>query len=407
MDINTFFENHKSDIIGLEKLLTSIPAIAPEGGGDGEALKCGALEKWLKENGFENVQRFEAPDSRVSAGVRPSLVVTIPGSIPEEQDNGRVWVMTHLDVVPTGDITLWKTNPFECVEKDGVLYGRGVEDNQQGLVSSVFAALYLLKNGIKPAHTVKLLFAADEENGSNYGIIWLINNTKLFRKSDLVLIPDGGDPQGSTIEIAEKNLLWLQVHVMGKQTHGSRPDSGANACLAAADLTLRLHNLEKIFNKKDSLFEPDYSTFQPTKRAKNVDSINIIPGEDTFCMDCRILPCYKLSDVIEKVDEQCREVEKNHGVEIEYTCPQKSESPATSKDAPVAKKLADAIKAVHGINPRFIGIGGGTVGAELRREGIDAVVWSTLDDQAHQPNEYCKVENIIKDAMTLVEVFTR
>ncbi len=407
MDKNTFFENHKTDIIELEKLLTSIPAIAPEGGGDGEALKCGALEKWLKENGFENVQRFEAPDSRVSAGVRPSLVVTIPGSIPEEQDNGRVWVMAHLDVVPTGDITLWKTNPFECVEKDGVLYGRGVEDNQQGLVSSVFAALYLLKNGIKPAHTVKLLFAADEENGSNYGIIWLINNTKLFRKSDLVLIPDGGDPQGSTIEIAEKNLLWLQVHVMGKQTHGSRPDSGANACLAAADLTLRLHNLEKIFNKKDSLFEPDYSTFQPTKRAKNVDSINIIPGEDTFCMDCRILPCYKLSDVIEKVDEQCREVEKIHGVKIEYTCPQKSESPATSKDAPVAKKLADAIKAVHGINPRFIGIGGGTVGAELRREGIDAVVWSTLDDQAHQPNEYCKVENIIKDAMTLVEVFSR
>ena len=407
MDKNTFFENHKSDIIELEKLLTSIPAIAPEGGGDGEALKCGALEKWLKENGFENVQRFEAPDSRVSAGVRPSLVVTISGSIPEEQDNGRVWVMAHLDVVPTGDITLWKTNPFECVEKDGVLYGRGVEDNQQGLVSSVFAALYLLKNGIKPAHTVKLLFAADEENGSNYGIIWLINNTKLFRKSDLVLIPDGGDPQGSTIEIAEKNLLWLQVHVMGKQTHGSRPDSGANACLAAADLTLRLHNLEKIFNKKDSLFEPDYSTFQPTKRTKNVDSINIIPGEDTFCMDCRILPCYKLSDVIEKVDEQCREVEKIHGVKIEYTCPQKSESPATSKDAPVAKKLADAIKAVHGINPRFIGIGGGTVGAELRREGIDAVVWSTLDDQAHQPNEYCKVENIIKDAMTLVEVFSR
>lgn len=407
MDKNTFFENHKSDIIGLEKLLTSIPAIAPEGGGDGEALKCGALEKWLKENGFENVQCFEAPDSRVSARVRPSLVVTIPGSIPEEHDNGRVWVMAHLDVVPTGDITLWKTNPFECVEKDGVLYGRGVEDNQQGLVSSVFAALYLLKNGIKPAHTVKLLFAADEENGSNYGIIWLINNTKLFRKSDLVLIPDGGDPQGSTIEIAEKNLLWLQVHVMGKQTHGSRPDSGANACLAAADLTLRLHNLEKIFNKKDSLFEPDYSTFQPTKRAKNVDSINIIPGEDTFCMDCRILPCYKLSDVIEKVDEQCREVEKIHGVKIEYTCPQKSESPATSKDAPVAKKLADAIKAVHGINPRFIGIGGGTVGAELRREGIDAVVWSTLDDQAHQPNEYCKVENIIKDAMTLVEVFSR
>ena len=103
-------------------------------------------------------------------------------------------------------------------------------------------------------------------------MLWLCkNHPELFGKNDRIIIPDGGDPQGSTIEIAEKNLLWLQVHVMGKQTHGSRPDSGANACLAAADLTLRLHNLEKIFNKKDSLFEPDYSTFQPTKRAKNVE----------------------------------------------------------------------------------------------------------------------------------------
>ena len=73
--------------------------------------------------------------------------------------------------------------------------------------------------------------------------------------------------------------------------------------------------------------------------------------------------------------------------------------------APVAQKLAAALKKVHGIEAKFIGIGGGTVGAELRREGIDAVVWSTLDDQAHQPNEYCLIENIIKDAETLTGFF--
>ena len=163
--------------------------------------------------------------------------------------------------------------------------------------------------------------------------------------------------------------------------------------------------MEKVFNKTDDLFEPNYSTFQPTKRAKNVDSVNIIPGEDTFYMDCRILPCYKLEDVLKKVDELCKEVEKTHGVKIEYSTPQKSESPATSKDAPVAQKLAKALKEVHGIDAKFIGIGGGTVGAELRREGIDAVVWSTLDDQAHQPNEYCIVDNLIKDAQTLIQMF--
>ena len=396
-----FLNNSRSQIVELEALLTSHPAIAPEGGGDGETKKCDALESWLKQNGFSNIQRYEAPDSRVSSGSRPSLVVTIPG----KDDSKSIWVMAHIDVVPVGDLSLWHTDPWKVVEKDGKLYGRGVEDNQQGLCSAVFAGLYLIKNGIVPAYTVKLLFVADEENGSEYGAIWLINNTDLFHKNDLVLIPDGGDSEGRTIEIAEKNLLWLRVHVMGKQTHGSRPDSGANACLAACALSLRLHDLEKIFDKHDSLFEPDYSTFQPTKREKNVDSINIIPGEDWFCMDCRILPCYSLDQVLAQVNKACREVEAQYGVKVEYTTPQKSESPATPVDAPVAQKLAAAIKKVHNIDAKFIGIGGGTVGAELRRKGIDAVVWSTLDDQAHQPNEYCVIDNLIKDSQTLIELF--
>ncbi len=401
MSTQEFLSRSRSQIIELQTLLTSIPAIAPEGGGDGETKKCDALQAWLKSNGFDNIERFEAPDSRVSSGVRPSLVVTIPG----QDDSQRVWVMAHMDVVPVGDPKLWNTDPWKVIEKDGRLYGRGVEDNQQGLCSAVFAGLYFIRNKIVPAHTVKLLFAADEENGSTYGAIWLIHNTSLFRKNDLILIPDGGDSLGQTIEIAEKNLLWLSVHVMGKQTHGSRPDSGANACLAACALSLKLNSLEKLFDKKDPLFEPDYSTFQPTKREKNVDSINIIPGEDRFCMDCRILPCYSLEEVLAQVDKCCREIEKEYGVKIEYTTPQKSESPATSVDAPVAQKLAASIKKVHGLQTRFIGIGGGTVGAEFRREGIDAVVWSTLDDQAHQPNEYCVIDNLIKDSLTLIDLF--
>lgn len=388
-------------MIELEKLLTSMIAIAPEGGGDGESKKADALEKWLTRNGFPKIERFEAPDSRVSSGVRPSLIATIPG----ESDEYACWSMAHIDVVPVGDLSLWETDPWTVVEKDGKLYGRGVEDNQQGLVSSVFAALYFIRNNIKPAHTIKLLFAADEENGSEYGAIYLLKNFDLFTKKDLVLIPDGGDSKGETIEIAEKNLLWLKLHIQGKQTHGSRPDTGANACLAGCDLALKLHNLEKIFDKTDSLFEPPYSTFQPTKRNKNVDSINIIPGEDTFYMDCRILPCYSIDEVLKEVDKICKIVETEYNVKIDYQIPQKSESPATPENHPVVQKLKAAIKSAHGIEAKCIGIGGGTVGAELRREGIGAAVWSTLDEQAHQPNEYCIIENIIKDAQTLIEFF--
>lgn len=403
--MHNFMLKNRNAMVELEKLLTKTIAMAPENGGDGESEKCAVLKEWLVKKGFKDIAQYDAPDSRVSSGVRPSLVVTIPGEDDGKPGAPRIWVMAHMDVVPTGDLMLWNTNPWECVEKDGKLIGRGVEDNQQGLVSAAFAGLYYSETGIKPSHTVKLLFVADEECGSEYGMIWLLKNTKLFQKQDLILIPDGGDPKGETIEVAEKNILWLKVHVVGKQTHGSRPDSGANACLAADDLALRLHKLEKVFNKRDPLFEPDYSTIQPTMRLKNVDGVNIIPGEDTFFMDCRFLPCYKLDSVLKEVDKCCREIEKEYSVKVDYETPQKSESPATPTDAPIVKKLAEAIKATKGLEAKCIGIGGGTVGAELRRLGYHAAVWSTLDDQAHQPNEYAVIDNMVADAETIAWLF--
>lgn len=390
-------------MVALESLLTSNPALAPENGGQGEIKKAEALIAWLKENGFSDssIERFDSPDNRVESKTRPNIVVTIPG----ESDEHSVWSMCHLDVVPVGEISLWQTDPWRVVEKDGKIYGRGVEDNQQGLVSSVFALLSLLKNGIKPSHTVKLLFMADEEVGSKYGIIWLLENTNLFRKNDIILIPDGGDSKGETIEVAEKNILWLKFHLKGKQSHGSRPDQGNNACVAANDLSMRLFALQKFFDRRDKLFEPDYSTFQPTMRYANVQGVNIIPGEEVFCIDSRILPCYSINQVLAKIEETISEVESEYKVEICYEILQSSESPATSVDSPVVKKLSEALKAVHGIKSRTIGIGGGTVGAELRRKGFDCAVWSTLDECAHMPNEYCVIENMEKDAETLAYMF--
>lgn len=387
----------KAEIVELETLLTSHPALAPESGGDGELEKVIALEGWLKSQGFTQFQRFDAPDSRVSSGIRPNLVVTIPG----KDDSFAVWFMAHTDVVPVGELSLWHTDPWKVIEKDGRLYGRGVEDNQQGLVASTVAALALLREGITPPHTIKLLFVADEEVGSTYGIKYLLKEHNLFKKDDIILIPDGGDSQGATIEVAEKNLMWLQFTVKGKQTHGSRPDEGINATLAGYDLALRVHGLETVFDKRDALFDPPYSTFQPTKKEANVPNINTIPGEDVFCMDCRILPCYTLDQVRVELRRCVKEVEDKYGVKVEWTEPQTAESPATPVDAPVARRLAEAVKAVTGVDTRFIGIGGGTVGAELRVKGFNAVVWSKLDETAHQPNEYTIIDNLISDSQVM------
>lgn len=389
----------KPAMVELEKILTKEKALAPENGGDGETKKAEALTAWLKANGFQNIERYDADDERVSAKTRPNIVVTIPGTASDYC----VWVMAHLDVVPEGKG--WKTNPWEVFEKDGKIFGRGVEDNQQGLTSGVFAALSYLKNGISPKHTVKLLFMADEEVGSNYGMKYLLKAHSLFSKNDIIVIPDGGDANGETIEIAEKNILWLRVFVHGKQTHGSRPDAGINACLAGNALSLSLHDMKNVFAKRDELFTPPYSTFEPTLKKQNVDGINIIPGEDEFCMDCRILPCYSLKTILTEVDSRVKKIENDYHVRIEYECAQKEESPATPENAPVVQKLSEALKEAHGIKSRTIGIGGGTVAAELRNKGFHAAVWSSLCDTAHQPNEFCLIENIVKDAKTLALLF--
>lgn len=395
--VKKYIEESTEKIVELETLLTSYPALAPESGGQGEIKKVEALEKWLKTQGITELQRFDAPDKRVESGIRPNLVATIPG----KDDSLRLWVMAHTDVVPVGELSLWNTNPWVVVKKDGRLYGRGVEDNQQGLVAGVFAALAFVANGITPAYTVKLLFVADEEVGSDYGIKFLLKEHNLFGKEDLILIPDGGDAKGETIEVAEKNLMWLKVSVHGKQTHGSRPDEGNNAALAGCHLAIKINALESVFNKRDELFEPPYSTFQPTKKEANVPNINTIPGEDVFSMDCRILPCYSLDQIRQEVNRCVLEVEKEFGVKVEIEEVQAVESPATPTDAPVVLKLKEAIQKVRGVQARPIGIGGGTVGAYLRKAGFNAVVWSRMDETAHQPNEYTIIENLVNDSLVI------
>ena len=398
--IFAFIDNSTSLAVELETELCKYPAISPESGGEGELDKCVFLESWLKGQGINQLERFDAPDSRAKGGVRPNLVATIPGS---DTSGGQLWIMSHLDVVPPGEESLWKTDPWKVTRVENKIIGRGVEDNQQGLCSSVLAAMALVKQGLTPSRTVKLLFASDEETGSGYGIDWLLKkHPDLFRKDDMVLIPDSGDSEGSSIEIMEKNILWAKFTTKGLQAHGSRPDQGANAHLAGADFAVRLHyGLSEKFSARDPLFSPNYSTFQPTKKEANVPNINTIPGEDVMCYDMRVLPQYPLKEVLKEVDRIKGEIETQYNVTIGYSLAQHQESKPTSADAPLVKLLSKTIEEVYGTRTKPIGIGGGTVAAFLRNTGIDSAVWCRITNTAHQPNEYALLDNIIGDAKVM------
>jgi succinyl-diaminopimelate desuccinylase len=401
----SWIDNSLPLAVELETELTKRPAISPESGGEGELDKCLFLESWLKAHGITQLERFDAPDVKAKGRVRPNLIATIKGS--EDENCGRLWIMSHLDVVPPGEEKLWESDPWTAVQSqspEGLrLTGRGTEDNQQGITSSVLASLSFTAQGFMPQRTIKLLFVSDEEVGSAYGIGWLVkNHSNLFHKNDIVLVPDGGDPKGEHIEVAEKNIMWLRFTTKGKQTHGSKPDTGNNAFIAGSELVVLLHKeLSAKFNIRDPLFEPDYSTFQPTKKEANVPNINTIPGEDVFYMDMRVLPCYPPSSVLAEIDGIKSVVENKYQVTVEYNVCQLTESKPTDKDSHIVKKLTNAVKEISNIEARPVGIGGGTVAAQLRNIGIDCVVWTKTTVSMHQPNEYALAENILTDAKVM------
>jgi succinyl-diaminopimelate desuccinylase len=395
-------EEYRDDVIEFQKTMTAVPAMAPENGGDGETKKAVALRLYLKSKGFPQPKHFDAPDTRVTAGSRPNILYKIEG-----KDSSRtVYIMSHLDVVPEGERSLWKSDPFELKVVGDRIFGRGVEDNQHGMTASVMAAKALIDLELKPKYDVGLLFVSDEEVGSKYGVEFLLKHHNIFKKDDLIIVPDAGDPNGKAIEIAEKSISWLKIETTGQQCHASRPDQGNNAFFAASKLAVKIHDLYKVFSKKDRLFTPPTSTFEPTKKEANVPNVNTIPGEDVFWVDCRVLPDYDLARVEAQIRDWADKIEESDRVKIKIGHGQRAQAaPPTAKDAPVVKALSKAIKKVYNVNAKPYGIGGGTVAALIRRKGYPAAVWSRIYETAHQPNEYTDISNILGDAKIFAHVF--
>ena len=400
--IMTRIESYREQMIDLQVSLTAIPALAPENGGDGEYEKTAYLRAFLADCGFGDISIVNAPDGRVSSGVRPSIIVRLPGGRERT-----VWIVTHTDVVPPGERSLWTHDPYTAVVRDERIYGRGTEDNQQDLVASLFAAKAFIDETIVPQSAVGLAFVADEETSSALGMHYILQQQKpVFQKGDYIVVSDFGDPEGSLIEIAEKSILWIKCRTSGKQCHASTPGEGRNAFAAASQFVVSLRRLYRTFNRRDVFFHPKTSTFEPTKKESNVPNINTIPGEDVFYLDCRVLPEYDTKEVIAGIRSLADGIEKKFGVTIELTPVQSFQAPRpTSKDAPVVRALTEAVRRVYGIEARPAGIGGGTVASPLRDRGFEAAVWSRLTETAHQPDENCLIDNMMGNARVYAHLF--
>ena len=397
----TYLEQAEDRVITIQQSLTATRALGPENGGDGEWTKAEYIESVLSALGVDAITHVDAPDSRVSRKTRPNLVVKIPGSTPQT-----LWLFGHMDVVGAGDEKAWHSNPWLVARDGDWLYGRGVEDNQQAIVSMLLLVEALKKTGTKPTHSLGLVFMADEENGSKYGLGHILDSSpSFFAPHDKYVVPDFGSPDGTKIEIAEKAQLWLRISTKGTQCHASMPHLGKNAFVAGAELVSTLHaELPGLFPQTNPIFSPPCCTFVPTRHDANTEAVNILPGNDVFYLDCRILPDVAPETVLERIRGLAMSVASRHQVKMDVDVVQLQTASSVSMDTPALSALRKAIQAVYGHEATNIGVGGGTVAALLRQKGLPALVWSCLENSCHQPNERSSITATCKDAQVFAHL---
>ena len=392
--------SHRDEMVEALSEMIRIPAIGPESGGSGELERSRYLRDILDHSKFDDVEMYDALDERVRLRLRPNIVARKKG-----RSDQTIWLVAHMDTVPPGDLNSWNTPPFSPRLVDGKLYGLGTEDNGQALIASLFAAETLMNMGVEFERSLGLVLVADEEAGNERGIQFLLKEG-VFKPGDIMFVPDHGTPRGDEVEIAEKHILWLKFTVTGRQTHASRPDLGLNAMRVGSELITFLQDfLHRKYNARDALFNPDRSTFEPTKRLQTVGNVNTIPGEDIFYFDCRILPAYEVDAVRSDITAVLDIFEQKTGTKIKMETVQLTRSgPPSDLEGEGMKALRWAVQKVRGVEPKPVGIGGGTCANFFRLAGMDAYVWQTIDELAHTPNEYCVVDNLVDDAKVFAVV---
>ena len=149
----------------------------------------------------------------------------------------------HTDVVPPGDPAAWTHPPFEAVEADGRIYGRGAADMKSGIAAFVAAAAGAIADGSAERGRLSLLITNDEEadaiNGTEKLLAWARASGHSF---DFAIVgePSSASRVGDSIKVGRRGSLNAELVVTGVQGHVAYPDKAANPLPLLARLVAAL-----------------------------------------------------------------------------------------------------------------------------------------------------------------------
>jgi acetylornithine deacetylase len=232
------------------------------------------VEDYLAKHGIAS-QRVPTAD-----GLKSSLFATIG-----DASTGGIALSGHTDVVPVAS-QAWDTNPFELIERDGKLYGRGACDMKGYLACALAAVPDLKARKLKvPFH---LAFSYDEEVGCTGVRPMVAELGKSLPRPRYVFV---GEPSNMSVVDAHKGPVRWRVELTGRAAHSSMPHYGVNAIAYAGRMIGELLRMEEELKASTRIerFDPPWTTMQVTQ-IEGGTATNVVPVPCWFGWETRALP---------------------------------------------------------------------------------------------------------------------
>lgn len=294
----------------------------------------------------------------------------------------------HTDVVPTGPLDQWKSDPFVADVREGRLYGRGAADMKTSLAAFVTAAQALVR--ANPGHrgTVALLITSDEEGPSVDGTARVIEELKRRGEPlDFCLVgePSCAERFGDTIKNGRRGSLTGRLWVKGVQGHVAYPQLGRNPVHLAAPALAEIAATE--WDRGNEYFPP--TSWQISNIHAGTGAQNVIPGLLQVDFNFR----FSTESTPESLQARVRSILERHGLDysIDWTLGGK---PFLTPRGKLVDTLSSVVREVTGVMPEVSCTGGTSDGRFIFEICPEVAEFGPVNRSIHKVNEAVALDEI-------------
>jgi succinyl-diaminopimelate desuccinylase len=307
----------------------------------------------------------------------------------------------HTDVVPTGPLEEWRSDPFRPLVRDGMLYGRGAADMKSGLAAMVTATETFVAE--RPGHqgSIAFLITSDEEGPSVDGTKRVVEELiTRGQRIDWCVVgePSSEKATGDMIKIGRRGSLSGRLTVHGIQGHIAYPQFAENPVHALAPALAEL--TRHVWDQGNAHFQP--TSFQISNLNAGTGAPNVIPGELKARFNLRYSPVQTLDGLKRTVEG----ILQRHKVRftLEWYL---SGEPFYTQPGPLSDAVGAAVKAVTSRSPELSTSGGTSDGRFIAPMGAQVVELGVPNPTIHKVNECVRLEDVDALHAIYLEVLRR